>query len=97
MLRETVVQALSQQINAELYSAYLYLSMSGWCEHEGFPGFANWLRVQAQEELAHGTHIWDYTLERGARAAGWTPWPPRRRLFIICWMFLNRLFGTRNR
>lgn len=67
MLRETVVQALSQQINAELYSAYLYLSMSGWCEHEGFPGFANWLRVQAQEELAHGTHIWDYTLERGAR------------------------------
>ena len=67
MLRETIAQAMNRQINAELYSAYLYLSMSDWCEHEGFPGFANWLRVQAREELAHGTHILDHTLERGAR------------------------------
>lgn len=69
MLRETIAQAMNRQINAELYSAYLYLSMSDWCEHEGFPGFANWLRVQAREELAHGTHILDHTLERGARPA----------------------------
>ena len=67
MLRETIAQAMNRQINAELYSAYLYLSMSDWCEHEGFPGFANLLRVQAREELAHGTHILDHTLERGAR------------------------------
>ena len=39
MLRETIAQAMNRQINAELYSAYLYLSMSDWCEHEGFPGF----------------------------------------------------------
>ena len=51
MLRETIAQAMNRQINAELYSAYLYLSMSDWCEHEGFPGFANWLRVQARKRF----------------------------------------------
>lgn len=96
MLRETIAQAMNRQINAELYSAYLYLSMSDWCEHEGFPGFANWLRVQAREELAHGTHILDHTLERGAGRV-WKRFPPRRRLSAICWIFLSRPCGMRSR
>ncbi len=60
--------ALNQQVNAELYSAYLYLAMSAWCESKNLKGFANWLRVQYQEETAHALKIFDYILERGGKA-----------------------------
>ena len=66
MIGEKLTNALSAQINAEYYSAYLYLAMSAYAKHSGFNGFANWLFVQAQEELAHGTHIYHYILDRGA-------------------------------
>lgn len=45
MLKETVEKALNAQINAEIHSAYLYLSMSAWFESEGLPGFANWMKI----------------------------------------------------
>lgn len=45
---------LNKQVNAELYSGYLYLSMASYFEDDDLPGFANWMRVQAQEELEHG-------------------------------------------
>lgn len=57
-------QALNEQINAEFYSAYLYLSMSAWCENKNLKGFANWLRVQYQEETAHALKLLDYIHER---------------------------------
>ena len=69
MLKETLVKALSEQVNAEYYSAYLYLTMSAYADQEGFKGMANWLFVQAQEEMAHGTHIYQHILERGAAPA----------------------------
>lgn len=60
--------AINQQINAEFHSAYLYLSMSSYCQSVGMAGCANWMKVQYQEELAHATHLFDYVLERGGRA-----------------------------
>ena len=65
MLKTSLTNVLSEQVNAEYYSAYLYLKMSAYADRMGFKGFANWLSVQAQEEMAHGTHIYQYLLERG--------------------------------
>ena len=67
MLKKSVEKALNEQINAEIHSAYLYLSMSAWFQSQGLTGCANWMRIQFQEELAHGTHIFDYVCERGAK------------------------------
>lgn len=65
MITKKMETAINEQINAELYSAYLYLSMSAWCESQNLKGFANWLRVQYQEETAHALKLFDYVLERG--------------------------------
>jgi ferritin len=66
MIKDSLVKALSDQINAEYYSAYLYLTMSASVDRLGYKGIANWLFVQAQEETAHATHIYRHLLERGA-------------------------------
>ena len=65
MLNQKLSQALSQQVNAEYYSAYLYLSMSSAADAMGLRGVAHWLFAQAQEEMAHGTNIYQYIIERG--------------------------------
>ena len=65
MLSEKLRKALSDQINAEYYSAYLYLAMSASAGKMGLKGTATWFFAQAQEEMAHGTHIYQYVLERG--------------------------------
>ena len=52
-MNNKVVKALNEQINAELYSSYLYLSMSAFFSDINLNGFANWMRAQAQEELFH--------------------------------------------
>lgn len=57
--------AINEQINAELYSAYLYLSMAAYFESMNLGGFAQWLRLQFQEEQAHALKFFDYVLERG--------------------------------
>lgn len=67
MLSEKMNNELNKQINAEMFSSYLYLSMSGWFESKGLSGFANWLRVQAKEETFHGEKIYDYVYERDGR------------------------------
>ena len=67
MLSERMMKALNKQLNAELYSAYLYLSMAAYFESKNLKGFANWMRVQAQEELTHAMKIFDYINERGGR------------------------------
>jgi ferritin len=66
MIKDSVVKALSEQVNAEYYSAYLYLAMSAYADRMGYKGIASWLFVQAQEEMAHGTHLYQHILERGA-------------------------------
>ena len=65
MIKKTVEVALNEQINAEFHSAYLYLSMSAYFHSAGLAGYANWMRIQYQEELAHATHFFDYVNERG--------------------------------
>jgi len=66
MLSEKLAKALNDQVNAEYYSAYLYLAMSAAADNMGLKGAANWLFVQAQEEMAHGSNMYKYILERGA-------------------------------
>lgn len=67
MLSEKMKEALNKQLNAEFYSAYLYLSMSAYFESINLKGFANWMRVQAQEEITHAMKFFDYINERGGR------------------------------
>lgn len=67
MMNKRVEEAINKQINAELYSAYLYASMAAYFQSEGLPGFANWMRVQFQEEQFHGFKFFDWICERGGR------------------------------
>ena len=67
MISRKMEEALNEQLNAELYSAYLYLSMEAYFESINLPGFANWMRAQTQEELMHAMKIYDFVNERGSR------------------------------
>jgi ferritin len=69
MLSEKLEKALNDQLNAELYSSYLYLSMSAYFQANNLAGFANWMRIQAQEELIHVMKFYDYIGERGGRVS----------------------------
>lgn len=60
-------KALNEQINKELYSSYLYLSMSAFAHSLGLPGVANWMKVQAQEELTHANKFFNYIHERNGK------------------------------
>ena len=59
--------AINQQINRELYSGYLYLSMSAYFESINLQGFAHWMRVQTQEEEGHAMRLYKYLAERRGR------------------------------
>jgi ferritin len=67
MLSEKMQAALNQQINAELHSAYIYLSMSAYFEDKNLRGFANWMRVQAQEEMGHAMKFYNFVIDRRGR------------------------------
>jgi len=67
MLSKKMQDALNKQTNAELYSAYLYASMSAYFESINLRGFANWMRVQTQEEVMHAYKFYNYINERGGR------------------------------
>jgi ferritin len=64
MLPKKIETAMNKQINRELYSAYLYLSMSAYFQGLNLEGFAHWMRVQAKEEQAHALKFFDHILER---------------------------------
>jgi len=68
MLSKKMEKELNGQVNAELYSAYLYLSMSAYFESQNLKGFANWMRCQAQEEVSHAMKFYNYIFERGGTA-----------------------------
>ena len=67
MVSKKMEYALNEQINSELYSAYLYLSMVAYFESMNLPGFANWMRIQVQEESMHVMKIYDFVNERNGR------------------------------
>lgn len=67
MLNKKIEKALNEQINAEMYSAYLYLSMSAYFESENLSGMANWMYVQYQEEMSHAMKLYRYVNDRGGK------------------------------
>lgn len=67
MLSQKLHEALNEQVNAELWSAYLYLSMALDAENKGYKGIANWFHVQFQEEQAHARIFMNYILSRDAK------------------------------
>ncbi|MGI6478222.1 MAG: ferritin [Salinivirgaceae bacterium] len=67
MISSKLESAINEQINAELWSGYMYLSMSAYFEEKGLTGFAKWMRLQAEEEKDHAYKFFDYVNERGAR------------------------------
>lgn len=67
-LSSRLQESFNEQINAELASAYLYLSMAAYFEDENLPGFAHWMRMQNEEETTHAMRFFDYVHDRGGRA-----------------------------
>ncbi len=67
MIKEKILKILNKQINEELYSSYLYLSMSTYFSSLNYDGFAKWMRLQSQEENEHGMKIYDYILQRDGK------------------------------
>lgn len=67
MISKTMQNAINEQINKELYSAYLYLSMAAYFEDKNLPGFGHWMRIQANEEREHAMKFFDHLLDRGGR------------------------------
>jgi ferritin len=87
MISKTMQDATNEQINKELYSSYLYLSMAAYFESKNLPGFAKWMRVQADEETKHGMKFFQHLVDRGGRvllkviAAPGTEWKSNLEVF----------------
>jgi ferritin len=67
MISQRMQDALNEQIRNELYSSFVYLSMSAHFESQNLPGLSAWMRVQAGEEHTHGMKIFDHILDRGGK------------------------------
>ena len=59
--------AINDQLNFELYSGYIYLSMASYFEENLLDGMAHWMRIQAKEEYEHAERFWKHIIERGGR------------------------------
>ena len=78
MISQSLADALNDQLKQELYSSYLYLSMSAFCDTQSLTGFAHWLRLQADEEREHAMKFFDFIQDRDSRAVLQAiPQPPR--------------------
>jgi ferritin len=102
MLKKSVEDALNKQVNAEMYSSYLYLAMSAYMESISMKGFAKWLRIQAKEELAHAMKFYDYIIEAGGRVrltaieAPKTPWKSAGAVFDQVFAHEQKVTGLIN-
>jgi ferritin len=67
MISEKMETALNEQVNKEMYSAYLYMAMSAHCDSIGLKGFANWFMVQYHEEMLHAMKIYEYVQRQGGK------------------------------
>ncbi len=68
MLSTSLIERMNAQITLEFYSSNLYLQMSAWCEHKGYPGCAAFLAQHASEEYQHGRKLFTYVAETGGMA-----------------------------
>ena len=77
-MNEKIEKMINDQMNFEFYSGYIYKAMAAYCDSIDLTGFANWLKVQVEEETYHAEKMYNYLLERGARPF-WTevPGPPK--------------------
>jgi len=66
-ISQKLVDAVNDQINYELYSSYIYLSMAAWLEERNLDGMAQWMKKQAKEEYGHAMKFWDHVVDRGGR------------------------------
>ena len=102
MMPDRMAKAINDQINAEFYSAHLYLSMAAYFEDNTLPGFANWMRVQFQEEEFHAMKFLDHMVERGARvnlkeiAAPGTDWDSPLAAFQAVYEHEQKVTGMIN-
>jgi ferritin len=67
MISEKMIKELNDQINAELYSAYMYYAMQAYFHSVNLNGFANWMNVQTKEEMIHAGKFFDFLNERNAK------------------------------
>lgn len=67
MISQSLVDALNEQLKHEFYSSYLYLAMAAYCDSQNLPGFAHWMRLQADEERDHAMKFYDFILDRDGR------------------------------
>ena len=67
MLKKKIEDALNAQINAEMWSAYLYLSMAAYCHTQGQPGMGKWFEVQFKEEQDHAKILFNYVISRNGK------------------------------
>ena len=67
MMSKAMNDAINKQINAEIYSSYLYLAMAAYFESKTLPGFGAWMKVQANEEMGHAMKFYAYVNERAGR------------------------------
>ena len=67
MWTSKMLSTFNDQINKEMFSSYLYLSMLTWLESKGLKGLAHWMRIQAQEEMIHAMKFIDFMHERDGR------------------------------
>ena len=102
MLSKKMEAALNEQLNAELYSSYLYLSMSAYLESINTAGMANWMRIQAEEEKMHGMKFFDFIVSRGGRvkltaiAAPETEWASPLAAFQATYAHEQKVTGLIN-
>lgn len=67
MLSKNIEKMLADQVNFEIYSAYIYLAMGAYSDSIDMPGAANWFKIQWEEEIFHANKLYDYLLERDGR------------------------------
>jgi ferritin len=67
MPTKTVEAAINDQIAKEFFASHLYLSMAAWFEEQNLTGFANWMRMQTEEERGHAMRLFNYLIEAGGR------------------------------
>lgn len=69
MISKKVQQAFNSQLNEELFSSYLYLSMAAHFEAKNLKGFAHWFRIQSQEEYGHALKFFNFILQKGGKVS----------------------------
>ncbi len=102
MLSKKMLNALNGQIAAELYSSYLYVSMGAWLQSEGLLGAANWMGLQAREEIFHTQKFYNYILDRdgqvklGPIEAPPSKWKSPQELFEAAYAHEQKVTGLIN-